>query len=132
MLKPDFHPQLKAPLALDGDVSFKPDAVKLVLDRLEQNDDVAAACNQIKPDGHGWLVWFQRFEYAVGHWLQKTTEHVLGCVLCSPGCFSIIRASYLLLEPEEEPAPIDIYKEHAATPRQKLMYDQVFDCSVFS
>ena len=124
-------------MALDGDVSFKPDAVKLVLDRLEQDDDVAAACNQIKPDGHGWLVWFQRFEYAVGHWLQKTTEHVLGCVLCSPGCFSIIRASYLVLEPNtkadvEAQTPIDIYKEHAATPRQKLMYDQVFNCSVFT
>ena len=112
-------------LALDGDVTFKPDAVKLVLDRLEQNDDVAAACNQIKPGGHGWLVWFQRFEYAVGHWLQKTTEHVLGCVLCSPGCFSVIRASYLKKRPnDEELAPIDIYRSHAETPREKLMYDQ--------
>ena len=100
-------------LALDGDVTFKPDAVKLVLNRLEQNDDVAAACNQIKPGGHGWLVWFQRFEYAVGHWLQKTTEHVLGCVLCSLGCFE-------KRPNDEELAPIDIYRSHA----EKLMYDQ--------
>lgn len=106
-------------------MTFKPNAVKLVLDRLEQNDDVAAACNQIKPGGHGWLVWFQRFVYAVGHWLQKTTEHMLGCVLCSPGCFSIIRASYLKKAPnDEELAPIDIYRSHAETPREKLMYDQ--------
>ncbi|CBY40705.1 unnamed protein product, partial [Oikopleura dioica] len=35
------------------------------------------------------------FEYAVGHWLQKSAEHVLGCVLCSPGCFSLMRVSYL-------------------------------------
>ena len=28
------------------------------------------------------LVRYQKFEYAVGHWLQKATEHMLGCVLC--------------------------------------------------
>ena len=124
-------------MALDGDVAFKPEAVRLVLNRLERNMDVAAACNQIKPSGNGWLVWFQRFEYAVGHWLQKTTEHVLGCVLCSPGCFSIIRCSFLSKEVFEEPAPIDIYKSHAKSPRQKLMYDQVInteqrDCQLWT
>ena len=49
---------------------------------------------------------------------------MLGCVLCSPGCFSIVRFSYLRLAPENEQSPMDIYKNHAATPRQKLMYDQ--------
>ena len=44
----------------------------------------------------GPLVWYQTFEYAIGHWFQKATEHVLGCVLCSPGCFSLFRASALL------------------------------------
>ena len=80
---------------------------------------MAAACNEIKPVGSGWLVWFQRFEYAVGHWLQKTTEHVLGCVLCSPGCFSIIRVKYLTLD-----NVMGLYKSIAETPMQKLMYDQ--------
>ena len=32
----------------------------------------------------------------MGHWLQKATEHVLGCVLCSPGCFSLFRGSALI------------------------------------
>ena len=41
-------------------------------------------------------VRYQKFEYAVGHWLQKATEHVLGCVLCSPGCFSLFRGSALI------------------------------------
>lgn len=44
----------------------------------------------------GPAVWFQKFEYAVSHWLQKTAEHVLGCVLCSPGCFSLFRAAALM------------------------------------
>lgn len=42
------------------------------------------------------MVWYQQFEYAIGHWMQKATEHVLGCVLCSPGCFSLFRGSALL------------------------------------
>jgi len=42
------------------------------------------------------MVWYQQFEYAVGHWLQKATEHVFGCVLCCPGCFSLFRASALV------------------------------------
>ena len=44
----------------------------------------------------GPMVWYQKFEYAVGHWLQKTAEHVFGCVLCSPGCFSLFRGSALM------------------------------------
>ena len=42
------------------------------------------------------MVWYQKFEYAVGHWMQKTAEHVFGCVLCSPGCFSLFRATALM------------------------------------
>ena len=106
-------------MALDGDVDFYPKSVESVLDRLTRNKSVAAACNEIKPIGSGWLVWFQKFEYAVGHWLQKTTEHVLGCVLCSPGCFSIIRVKYLTLD-----NVMALYKSIAETPMQKLMYDQ--------
>ena len=82
-------------LALDGDVDFDPPALDSVLNRMRRNDNVAACCGQIHPKGSGWLVGYQRFEYAVGHWLQKTAEHVLGCVLCSPGCFSVMRVSNL-------------------------------------
>jgi len=42
------------------------------------------------------MVWYQRFEYAIGHWFQKATEHMIGCVLCSPGCFSLFRGSALM------------------------------------
>jgi len=83
-------------LALDGDVDFQPKAVHLVLDRMKRNPDVGAVCGRIHPTGSGPMVWFQKFEYAVGHWLQKTTEHVLGCVLCSPGCFSLFRGAAIV------------------------------------
>jgi chitin synthase len=44
----------------------------------------------------GPIVWYQQFEYAVGHWLQKAAEHKLGSVLCCPGCFSLFRGSALM------------------------------------
>ncbi|KAL1421019.1 hypothetical protein MTO96_004376 [Rhipicephalus appendiculatus] len=73
-------------LALDGDISFRPEAVLYLLDHMKNNP------------GLGPMVWYQKFEYAVGHWLQKATEHVLGCVLCSPGCFSLFRSEALMAD----------------------------------
>ena len=64
-------------------------------------------------------VWFQRFEYAVGHWFQKASEHILGCVLCSPGCFSLVRVKFLMQD-----NVMALYKSLAKTARHKLMYDQ--------
>ncbi|XP_062375852.1 chitin synthase chs-2-like [Sardina pilchardus] len=83
-------------LALDGDTDFQPSAVMLLVDRLRMYPEVGAACGRIHPTGTGPMVWFQKFEYAVGHWLQKSAEHVFGCVLCSPGCFSLFRACALM------------------------------------
>ena len=78
-------------LALDGDVDFQPEAIIKVVDLMKRNPMVGAACGRIHPTGSGYMQWYQKFEYAIGHWLQKSTEHVLGCVLCSPGCFSLFR-----------------------------------------
>ncbi|KAL4227222.1 hypothetical protein ACF0H5_012667 [Mactra antiquata] len=83
-------------LALDGDVDFHPDAVRLLTDRLKTNKKVGAACGRTHPIGSGPLLWYQQFEYAIGHWLQKATEHVFGCVTCAPGCFSLFRGSALM------------------------------------
>ncbi|MEQ2178609.1 hypothetical protein GOODEAATRI_015850 [Goodea atripinnis] len=47
----------------------------------------------------GPAVWFQKFEYAVSHWLQKTAEHVFGSVLCSPGCFTSMVKEKTILTP---------------------------------
>ena len=104
-------------LALDGDIDFQPEAITRLVDLMKKNKNLGAACGRIHPTGtyvhwtqkedlskmpttflsclcvlgSGFMMWYQRFEYAIGHWLQKSTEHVLGCVLCSPGCFSLFR-----------------------------------------
>ena len=106
-------------LALDGDVDFFPNDFELVLARMVASPDVGACCNQIHPSGSGPMVWFQRFEYAVGHWFQKAAEHILGCVLCSPGCFSLVRVSNLMKD-----NVMATYKGIATDAMTKLMYDQ--------
>ncbi|CAG5127298.1 unnamed protein product, partial [Candidula unifasciata] len=106
-------------LALDGDVDFQPDALRLLIDRLKLNPHVAAACGRIHPIGSGPMVWYQKFEYAISHWLQKATEHVIGCVLCSPGCFSLFRGSSLMDD--------NVMRKYATPPsvaRHYVQYDQ--------
>ncbi|XP_068103355.1 chitin synthase chs-2-like [Hyperolius riggenbachi] len=83
-------------LALDGDTDFQPTALMFLMDRLKMYPEVGAVSGRIYPAGLGPVIWYQKFEYAVCHWLQKPSEHVFGCVLCSPGCFSLYRASALM------------------------------------
>ncbi|XP_053405852.1 chitin synthase-like isoform X2 [Mercenaria mercenaria] len=103
-------------LTLDGDVDFKPKSVLLLIDRMKKNAKVGAVCGRIHPIGSGPLVWYQKFEYAVGHWLQKAAEHVLGCVLCCPGCFSLFRASALIDD--------NVVKTYTKKPTKALHYIQ--------
>jgi chitin synthase len=42
-------------LALDGDVDFRPEAVRLLVDRMKKNKKVGAACGRIHPIGSGMI-----------------------------------------------------------------------------
>lgn len=106
-------------LALDGDTDFQPCAVLLLVDRLKMYPRVGAACGRIHPTGSGPTVWFQKFEYAISHWLQKTAEHVIGCVLCSPGCFSLFRAQALM-----DDNVMKKYSNKSKEASQYVQYDQ--------
>uniref|UniRef100_UPI0037E98F86 chitin synthase chs-2-like n=1 Tax=Semicossyphus pulcher TaxID=241346 RepID=UPI0037E98F86 len=106
-------------LALDGDTDFHPASVMLLIDRLKLYPRVGAACGRIHPTGSGPMVWYQKFEYAVGHWLHKTAEHVFGCVLCSPGCFSLFRASALM-----DDNVMKKYTIKSSKPAHYIQYDQ--------
>jgi len=106
-------------LALDGDVDFQPDAITKVVDLMKVNPKVGAACGRIHPTGTGPMQWYQKFEYAIGHWLQKATEHMLGCVLCSPGCFSLFRAEALMTN-----NVMHTYTTMATEPKHLVQYDQ--------
>ena len=120
-------------LALDGDINFRPHALHLVVDLMKKNKKLGAACGRIHPIGSGPMVWYQvwplntsqshnsfvlskKFEYAVGHWLQKATEHVFGCVLCSPGCFSLFRARAVMDD--------SVMNKYTTKPSEALHYVQ--------
>jgi chitin synthase len=45
-------------LALDGDVDFRPEAVRLLVDRMKKNKKVGAACGRIHPIGSGKIEFF--------------------------------------------------------------------------
>lgn len=106
-------------LALDGDVDFQPNAVQLLVDRMRKNPNVGAACGRIHPIGSGPMVWYQQFEYAVSHWLQKAAENIMGCVLCSPGCFSLFRGSALM-----DDNVMAKYTKVPTEPHHYVQYDQ--------
>ena len=65
------------------------------------------------------MVWYQMFEYAIGHWMQKATEHVIGCVLCSPGCFSLFRGEALM-----DDAVMNKYTTMSSEAKHFVQYDQ--------
>ena len=82
-------------LTTDADIDFTSNDVVALLDILACDEGVGAVCARTHPLGSGPVVWYQVFDYAVGHWFQKAAEHILGCVLCCPGCFSVFRVSAL-------------------------------------
>ena len=65
------------------------------------------------------MQWYQKFEYALGHWMQKSTEHILGCVLCSPGCFSMFRGVALM-----DKNVMRKYTTQSTEARHYVQYDQ--------
>lgn len=82
-------------LTTDADIDFTSESAVVLLDMLASNEKVGAVCARTHPKGSGPVYWYQIFDYAIGHWLQKPAEHILGCVLCCPGCFSVFRCSAL-------------------------------------
>ncbi|XP_019640572.1 PREDICTED: uncharacterized protein LOC109482332 [Branchiostoma belcheri] len=79
-------------LVTDADVKFTPEAAKALLDITARDPAVGAVCARTHPMGSGAVAWYQIFDYAIGHWLNKAANNVLGTVLCCPGCFSVYRA----------------------------------------
>ena len=58
-------------LMTDADVKFTPDSVEALLDLIIRDPRVGAVCSRTHPMGSGPLYWYQIFDYAIGHWIQK-------------------------------------------------------------
>lgn len=86
---------------------------------MRENKKIGSVCGRVHPIGSGPVVWYQIFEYAVGHWLQKVSEHIFGTVMCSPGCFSLLRGSTLL-----EDNILSVYTTKSNKASHCVQYDQ--------
>ncbi|KRZ54036.1 ER degradation-enhancing alpha-mannosidase-like protein 1 [Trichinella nativa] len=106
-------------LTIDGDSKFNPASVQKLVDLMKKNTRLGAACGRIHPLGKGIMIWYQKFEYAIAHWFQKAAEHVFGCVLCAPGCFSLFRASALM-----DDNVLNKYTKLPVEAHQFVQYDQ--------
>lgn len=58
-------------LTTDADVKFTHESVEALLDLMARDPTVGAVCARTHPLGVGPLVWYQIFDYAIGHWFQK-------------------------------------------------------------
>ena len=65
---PDEHSYI---LATDADVKFSHTDVMALMDFMSRDSNIAAVCGRTHPMGSGPIVWYQIFDYAIGHWLQK-------------------------------------------------------------
>ncbi|XP_068739006.1 uncharacterized protein [Montipora capricornis] len=78
-------------LTTDADVKFTHESVEALIDQIVEDPHTGAVCARTHPMGNGPVVWYQIYDYAIGHWFQKVSNHMLGSVLCCPGCFSLYR-----------------------------------------
>ncbi|XP_037831666.1 chitin synthase chs-1-like isoform X2 [Kryptolebias marmoratus] len=106
-------------LALDGDTGFLPTDLQLLIDHLKMYPRVGSASGRIHPTGTGPAVWFQKFEYAAYHWFQKTSEHMFGSMLCSPGSCSLFRAEALM-----DDNVMEKFSTKSTEPKHYIQYDQ--------
>ncbi|XP_013417859.1 uncharacterized protein LOC106178970 [Lingula anatina] len=82
-------------LATDADMAFNEDSLIDLLKLCNHDRRLGGACGRTHPIGQstGPLVWYQKFEYAKDFWMIKSSQNVIGSVMCCPGCFSLYRAS---------------------------------------
>ena len=68
-------------LTTDGDVKFTHESVEALMDLMtrDRTCTVGAVCARTHPLGIGPIVWYQTFDYAIGHWFQKVL-HVCTCI----------------------------------------------------
>eukprot|EP00058_Branchiostoma_floridae_P016384 XP_002601872.1 hypothetical protein BRAFLDRAFT_75911 [Branchiostoma floridae] len=114
-------------LTTDADVQFTPESVAALLDLASRDRKVGAVSGRTHPSGTGPVVWYQIFDYAIGHWFQKVAEHVYGSVLCCPGCFSVFRARALRQDMGEDRWLSTLLVEKG----WRLEYGAVAECKTF-
>jgi biofilm PGA synthesis N-glycosyltransferase PgaC len=83
-------------MAIDGDTTLAPDAIERLLQPLQDDPEVAAACGFVVPR-HVSTIWERgRYvEYLLSFTFYKPTQDYYGNPLISSGCFSAYRTDRL-------------------------------------
>ena len=63
-------------LTTDADVKFTHESVEALIDQIVEDPQIGAVCARTYPIGNGPVVWYQIFDYAIGHWFQKVTQYL--------------------------------------------------------
>ena len=105
-------------LTLDADIQFHPLSVARLVTTLHERPGLAAVCGRIIPVGSGLVAGYQKFEYALGHWMQKSVEAAIGPVMCAPGCFSLFSVRCLA-----DSGILDVYAKNPELPDQVIQWD---------
>lgn len=65
-------------LTTDADVKFTHESVEALIDQIVEDPQTGAVCARTHPMGTGPVVWYQIFDYAIGHWFQKVNSNKCG------------------------------------------------------
>ncbi|KAL7716834.1 chitin synthase [Entamoeba marina] len=98
-------------LFTDGDTYFSPSSIQKLCFELNADVFCGAISGRVYPSGKRYGAWYQKFEYASSHWLQKQQKKKLGSVLCCPGCFTLLRLECILNEFYNKRPIYEIYSE---------------------
>ncbi|CAC5388353.1 CHS1 [Mytilus coruscus] len=96
-------------LATDADMTFLDTSILEVLHMCESDPTVGAVCGRTYPKGVQWrpIVWLQMFEYAKDLWIIKSSQNIIGLVMCCPGCFSMYKLEAVKEVVAEYSAPVE-------------------------
>ncbi|XP_063420412.1 uncharacterized protein LOC134705620 [Mytilus trossulus] len=96
-------------LATDADMTFVDTSIMDVLHMCESDPNVGAVCGRTRPKGvhvHP-IVWLQIFDYAKDFWTIKSSQNIIGSVMCCPGCFSMYKLNAVREIVDEYSRPVE-------------------------
>ncbi|CAC5389821.1 CHS1 [Mytilus coruscus] len=96
-------------LATDADMTFVDTSIMDVLHVCESDPNVGAVCGRTRPKGvhiHP-IVWLQMFDYAKDFWTIKSSQNIIGSVMCCPGCFSMYKLNAVREVVDEYSGPVE-------------------------
>jgi poly-beta-1,6-N-acetyl-D-glucosamine synthase len=108
----------------DADTTFEPGYFAAMVRAFEKFPNAAIACGKVKSRPKNWLTAWRALQYAIGHWLIKEGQNVLGTINVAAGCCSVFRMS--LFDQIWENTPSIVEDMMATLRAHDLGYDVIY------